>query len=85
MTSSTCALICGLIASSAMTACSHSRVDASWGESSGHTLRAQVDSQLPGPRGLDAPTAERVTARYYRGQEGQQTRQAQTIVIGTSN
>ena len=79
------ATICGLFASSALFGCAHSRVDASWGESIGHTLQAQTTSGLPGPSGLDAPTAERVASRYFRGQEGQQTRQAASVVIGTSN
>lgn len=64
--------------------CASSRVDANWGEGLGHTWSVQIDPNNSSEIvGLDAPTAERVADRYYKGQETQQTRQPPTVLIGT--
>jgi hypothetical protein len=67
--------------------CTHSHVDAQWGEAYEATMSRQVeDPQAPhtvdAPTGLDARTAEEVSDRYYRGQRTQETRRAPTVVIG---
>lgn len=80
--SSTVKFLCGAVTALALSGCAHSRVDASWGEGIGYTLTAQIGSPaMHGPTGLDAPTAERVADRYYRGQETQRTREAPKIMI----
>lgn len=57
----------------------------------GRSHRAQIGEQVAdpdaphsdqGPEGLDASTGERVAKRYYRGQDSQRTRKAETVVIG---
>ena len=65
-------LWCASIPIAALLACStsHSRVEANWGESIGHTMGAQTATNgNDGPRGLDAATAERVAEKYYGGAE----------------
>jgi hypothetical protein len=71
----------------ALVGCASSSVDASWGVAVAHLAAKQtaaplgVEGEEP-VQGIDAPTAQRVAERYYRGQEAQTTRQAATILIG---
>jgi len=67
--------------------CTHSRVDAEWGEAYRATGRSQIaDPSAPrtlaAPEGTDAVTAELVAERYYTGQRTQETRRAPAVVIG---
>jgi len=70
-----------------LSGCLHSAVDQRWGEAYHAALtRQQANPAAPtsqdGPEGVDAVTAELVSDRYYRGQESQETRRVEAVVIG---
>ena len=80
-----------------LAACTHhtgpyhaaSPVDGAWGDAHRSAQRNQLDNPdapvtTVGPQGMDASTGERVADRYYKGQESQQTRRAQAVVISNN-